>query len=374
MKFADIPGHEDAKEHLVRMADSGRIPHALLISGRSGIGKMKLARAFAQYIHCENRHGGDSCGVCPSCRRVVSFSDPDIIYSYPVLKKVSGKPAVSSDYSEQWEQMLRDSPDMDYTRWQVLIGAENKQPVIYVDEADSIIYQANLSTMAHKEKIFIVWLPEKMNTETANKLLKIFEEPFPDTYFILVSNEPSLILPTIYSRTQRLNLKPLPESIIENWMIQSRGFTRDKAASLAPLAEGSLLKAAEVAGGAGESEEFGEIYKRMMRSAYAVNMIDLRDLSEEIAGYGREKILRFLSYTARMTRENFIYNLHYPLLNRMTETEAQFSSRFSRFVNEKNVEGMIGETDKASEDISRNANSKIVLFDYMLQMALLLKK
>lgn len=374
MRFADVLGHDEAKADLRRMVDTGSIPHAILISGRSGIGKMKLARAFASYIHCENRVDGDSCGVCPSCRQAASVSDPDIRYSYPVIKKQAGKPVYSTDYLEEWKQMLRDSPEMDFSRWQLLIGSENKQPVIYVDEADDIIYNANLSSYSHKEKIFIIWLPEKLNVETANKLLKIIEEPFEDTYFVLVSNEPSLLLPTIFSRTRRINLKPLPESVVKDWMVKEKRVSPTDADTFASMAEGSLLTAMEVIGGAGESEEFGDIYRRMMRASYAVAMVQIRDIAEEIAGFGREKIIRLLEYVGRMTRENLILNLQYPALNRMTVEESVFSSRFFRFVNERNVVGMIEETDRARGDVERNANPKIVLFDYMLKLAILLKK
>lgn len=374
MKFSDIYGHKEAKADLLRMADTDCIPHTLLIEGRSGLGKMKLARAFVQYIHCENRHDGDSCGVCPSCRRSASLQDPDVYFSFPVLKKTPNKPVYSTDYMEEWEQMLHDSPEMDFRRWQLLIKAENKQPIIYADEADRISYYASISTFVHKEKIFVIWLPEKFHESTANKLLKVLEEPYRDTYFILVSNEPNLILETIRSRTRRLNLKPLKENEIADWLTQFRGISPDVAYTLAPMAEGSLLKASELAGGAGENEEFGEVFRNVMRSAYAVNMVGLKDLSEGITNYGREKIMRLLEYFGRMIRENFIFNLQYASLNRQTNEETQFSVRFSRFINERNVEDMIAETDKARGDIAGNANAKILLFDYLLKIALYLKR
>lgn len=374
MKFSDIYGHKEAKADLRRMADTGCIPHTLLISGRSGLGKMKLARAFVQYIHCENRHDGDSCGVCPSCRRSASLQDPDVYFSFPVLKKAPNKPVYSTDYMEEWEQMLHDCPEMDFRHWQLLIKAENKQPIIYADEADRISYNASISTFVHKEKIFVIWLPEKFHESTANKLLKVLEEPYHDTYFILVSNDPNLILETIRSRTRRINLKHLKENEIADWLTQSRGVSPDMAHALATMAEGSLLKASELAVGAGENEEFGEVFRKVMRSAYAVNMVSLTDLSEGIANYGREKIMRLLEYFARMIRENFIFNLQNPALIRQTNEETQFSVRFSRFINERNVEDMVAETDKARGDIAGNANAKILLFDYLLKIALFLKR
>ena len=191
-------------------------------------------------------------------------NNPDIHYVYPVIKKNSQKPALSSDFAEQWAEMLRDFPYMPPTKWLELIQADNFQPMIYVDEADLIGTQASLSAYADRFKRFIVWLPEKMNPSTANKLLKIIEEPLEDTLFICVSNDASGILPTIYSRLRRVEMHRPTEPEIEEALIR-RGVSPDYALEAARLADGSLHRAMEIISNEGENREFTEFFRQTMR-------------------------------------------------------------------------------------------------------------
>ena len=372
MRFADITGNEEIKSDLRAMADSGKIPHALLISGPPGIGKMLMARAFISYINCEHPSNGDSCGLCPSCRRIDAGNNPDLHYIYPVCKSSSPRRSISADYAEQWRQMLKDSPYMDPAHWNTLLQVGNSQPTIYVDEADNISVQSAMSNYADKYKIFLIWLPEKMRTDTANKLLKLLEEPFADTLFICVSNEPGLILPTVYSRLRRLQMNAPSADQMTAALIRM-GISPDRSASVARLAEGSMLKAVQIISSSGESEEFAGYFRNAMRYAYARKAESLKRLSEDLAMMGREKSLRALDYFARMTRENFIANLCSPPLNVMTPDEEDFSRKFAPFIHAANVEGIIREIDSARLDISRNANSKLVWFDFLLQLMLLLR-
>lgn len=367
MKFSDIAGHSDVISALRAIADSGRLPHAILISGISGIGKMRLARAFAQYIHCRHHIHGDSCGVCPSCIQHQKFNNPDLHFIYPVVKKDGA--TVSTDLIKNWKEMLTDWSYMPPEKWNEIINAGNSQPAIYVNESEVIITRASLSTYQENYKIFLIWLPEKMRPEAANKLLKIIEEPFEDTVFILVSNDSSKLLPTIYSRTQRFNLKPLSQEEIRHHLSENCRTDNLIAADAARIAEGSLAKAEEMACRPEEMTEFSSIFKDIMRTGYVLNAPRLKIISETCAAMGREKLLRFLSYCARMIRENFINNLCVPPLNLMTYDEELFSNRFAPFIHSANVEGLAAEVSRASGDIERNANAKIVMFDLMLLLS-----
>lgn len=371
MRFADIIGNNEATTALRSMADSGRIPHAMLIHGPEGIGKMIAARAFISYLNCENPRNGDSCGVCPSCRRIEAGNNPDIHYVYPVRKTSSPKRSTSTDYIEQWHRFLKESPYMDQATWLSLIEAENSQPAIYVDEAEAIAEAASMSAYADKYKIFLIWLPERMRPDTANKLLKLIEEPYEDTLFICVSNQPSLILPTISSRLRPVEMRPPGQDVIMNALL-GRGVSQISARNASRLAEGSLQRAFSLLAQEGETEEFSGTFKDSMRLAYARKVGEMRRLSENLASMGREKNLRALDYFARLTRENFIANLSIPPLNIMTEDEEAFSQRFSPFIHSGNVEKIITEIGLARRDISRNANSKLVWFDFLLRLMLLL--
>lgn len=371
MRFSDIAGHSDTIASLRDIVDSGRIPHAILLSGISGIGKMRLARALAQYIHCRRRAGGDSCGVCPSCIQHQNFNNPDLHFSYPILKKE--KLTLSTDYITQWKEMLADWSYMPPEKWNDILQAGNSQPSIYVAESEDIVVKAAMSAYQENFKIFLIWLPEKLRPEAANKLLKIIEEPFEDTIFILVSNDDSKLLPTIFSRTQRFNMRPLSPEDIHRHLSRNRGVSGEVADAASRIAEGSMGKAEEIACHPDELLEFSDLFKEIMRMAYALNAPRLKTISESLAAMGREKIIRFLAYCERMVRENFIYNLQIPQISLMTPEEEQFSRRFSPFIHEGNVEGLANEITRASNDIERNGNGKIVLFDLMLLISQLVR-
>ncbi len=373
MRFADIIGNEEAVEALRLMVDTDRVPHALLLSGPSGIGKMMLARALTSYINCENRQNGDSCGVCPSCRRINAGNNPDIHYFYPIYKLKSANKELSEDYASEWRKMLEESPYMDMTHWMELMNGENSQPRIYVNDAAEISRISSLSSFSDRFKIFIIWLPERLQTDAANKILKILEEPHEDTLFIAVSNDAASILPTIYSRLRRIEMRRPTSELIEKYLI-SKGVATDLAPTLARLADGSLLKATQLSSAQGETKEFGEYFRNVMRSAYARKVPELKAFSDSLAGLGREKSLRLLDYFARMTRENFIANLCIPPLNVMTPEESSFSARFAPFINAANVESLISAFDHAHRDISRNANAKLVWFDLMVLLMIYLRR
>lgn len=371
MKFAEITGHKDLINSLRGVTERGKIPHAFLFSGISGIGKMRTARAFAQYLHCKNRENGDSCGKCSSCLQHQKHNNPDLHFVYPIVKKEGA--LISKDMIELWREMLDNFSYMPPEKWNELINAGNSQPAIYVNESEEIISRASLSSFQEDYKIFIIWLPEKMRPEAANKLLKVIEEPFEDTIFILVSNNDSKILPTIQSRTQRYNFKPLSETELQELLLKT-GVGEEIAADAARISEGSLQRADEIACHPEELLEFSDLFKDIMRAAYGLKAKALKELSETAAGYGREKLLRFLAYCNRMIRENYIYNFNIQPLVLMTREEEQFSGKFAPFIHDGNVEQLSEEVARATQDIERNGNSKIVMYDLMLLLSRLLRK
>lgn len=372
MKFKDIIGNEEAVKRLRDMVDRDRIPHALLLMGDPGVAKLALAQAFVQYVHCENRIDGDSCGQCPSCLQHQSLNHVDTFYSYPIFKK--GTTTYCEDYLEDWKKFLNENPIENYERWLTIIKNDNGQPSILTQESDVIIRRMSLTAYSSKYKIHIMWLPEKMQPQCANALLKIIEEPYPDSLFVLVSNNYQDILPTIYSRTQRVLLKKPSTDKVAKYLVDKYGMDAQDALAYAAPADGNISLAEAGLKKNNENAAFHEKFTQLMRLAYSVDLKSLRDWSVEVNDYKREKICRFLQYASRMVRENYIYNLHTQGLNYMTREEEQFSVRFSPFINELNVEEIVDELNKAEIDIRGNANGKIVLFDLAIKMTVLIKK
>ena len=372
MKFSDIIGNEKAINQIRHIVDSDHIPHALLLHGDPGIPKLALARATAQYIHCTNRTDGDSCGHCPSCLQHQSLNHGDTFFSFPVTGK--GENTTSDMFIAEWRKFITDSPIENYEYWLTLLKNENAQPLIYAAESNAILRKMSLSSFTAKYKILIMWLPEKMNEPCANKLLKLIEEPDPDSIFILVSNSAKDILPTIFSRTQRIELmRPSVEQIAQ-YFSSTLATDYDQALVAAAAADANVTQALQNLEASSETKAFHEQFVRLMRLAYMRDLKSLKAWSELIADYKREKSRRFLAYCARMVRENFIYNLHVPQLNYLTAEEQQFSSRFAPFINETNVQQMVAEFSSAANDIQRNANAKIVLVDLAVKITILIKK
>lgn len=373
MKFSDIPAHESAKQHLRNLVDDDKIPHAILIEGHQGIGKFAMARALAQYIHCTNRQNGDSCGVCPSCIQHQTFNHIDTHYSFPVVKRKSGSSTISDDYIAEWKEFISSDPYMDFENWLSQLGNPTTIPTFYVNESDSLISKLSFTAHSSKYKIVLMWLPERMMEQCANKLLKLIEEPFHDSIFIMTSNTPAEILPTIYSRCQRIALKRLPDKDIAEYLEHKSAVNPNDAMAIAHIAEGSVSKAVNLLNISEESHQYFNWFVSLMRLSYQRKIVELRKWAFDIASYGRERQIAFLTYCCRMLRENFIHNLQNPQLNYLTTDESDFSRNFARFVNERNVIKLNQVFQDAVTDISGNTNSKIVLFDIAIRVILLLK-
>lgn len=374
MKFSDIPGHEDQKALLRAMVDNRRMPHALLLEGPQGIGKFALARALAQYIHCTDRKDGDSCGKCPSCLQHQAFNHIDTLFSFPIVKLKGDKPAVSNDFLPQFREFITESPYMDFEDWLVRLDNVNARPVIYVDEAMELIRALNFTAHSAEYKIVLMWLPERMAEATANKMLKLIEEPYPDTIFILTSDAPRRILPTIYSRLQRVKLSSLTDAEVTQALVALPGVDPAAVSQVARLAQGSVTEALRALGNSKTRKKNLEMFIDLMRKAYTRQVASLKKWAIDTAALGREGNVQFYAYAARMVRENFVLNIHNPGLNYLCGDEADFSKKFAPFINERNVLQIMSTLDDACADILANANAKLVNFDVALRLILLLKK
>ncbi|MBR3883594.1 MAG: DNA polymerase III subunit delta [Bacteroidaceae bacterium] len=375
MYFAEVIGQDSVKEQLKRCVDENRLAHALLVTGPKGNGKLPMAVALAHYLLCTKRHDGDACNACPACVKMNKLIHSDLHFVFPVVKKKSSSDSapISDDYIAEWREIFLKNPYFGYSDWLTKLGVENQQPMIYERESSEILHKLSMQSREGGWKIVIIWLPEKMKEACSNKLLKIIEEPPKDTLFLLVSEEPEQIIPTILSRTQRIEIPVIAQQDVANALISRYGLSTDDAKRVAQQSGGNWEKAEEQLRVDTDKEMYLELFTRLMRVAYARNIREMKRWSEQVAALGRERQKGLLEYCQRMIRENFIMNFKRDEMVYMAQDERNFSVRFSPYVNENNIFGIMDELSEAQYHIERNVNAKMVFFDMSLRMIVWIK-
>lgn len=381
MRFCEIVGQEEVKKRLRQSVQEGRIAHAQLFSGISGVGKLALAIAYAQYLACPHRTEDDSCGTCPSCLQYQKLQHPDLHFVFPIVKTDNGD--VCDAYMDKFRSQVMESHYFDLEDWYRTLGVETKQGLIYEKESSEILRKLSLKSFGNGYKVMIIWQPEKMHPVCANKLLKLLEEPPAQTLFLLVSENPEQLLSTIISRVQEVRVPRLSEATIAAGL--QREYTwlsSEEAQSIAHMANGSYLTALKTMNESADTKIYFEDFVSLMRNAWLVGqkkdysaLLKLRQWSNEMADskVGREKQKAFLQYAQRQIRENYIYNFHCAEMNYQTKAEDEFSRKFAPFINDNNVERMMNELAKAEQQIHQNGNAKIIFFDLCLQMIVMVK-
>jgi DNA polymerase-3 subunit delta' len=374
MQFKDIVGQSEVKKRLLASAHEGFIPHAQLFCGPEGTGKLPLAIAYAQYLNCENPTEDEPCGKCPSCVKYNHLAHPDLHFVFPIIKKAAKKKEVCDDYISEWREFVNNNIYFNLNEWLTYIDAENSQGLIYAKESDEIIRKLSLKIYEAKYKIMIIWLPEKMHESCANKLLKIIEEPTPDTIFLLVSDAPDNIITTIQSRCQRINIHGVDGKDIANKLIESYHLDTDTAENVAHLSRGSFLKAMETISLNEDNKYFFDLFIQMMRSSYARDIKQIKKIGNDLAAIGREKQKSYLAYAQKMIREYFVSNLNCREMVYLSQEESNFGIRFAPFINERNIEDFMSELALAERHVEQNVNAKMIFFDLCLKITMLLKR
>ena len=366
MAFEQVIGQREVQQRLTQMVSKGRLPHAIMLCGPQGCGKKALAIGFAQMLLA--RTANDEA-------MLRKLEHPDLHFTYPTIKLPSmgsdHKP-VSDDFAKEWHELVMGGPYFTMTEWLEQMGGENQQAIITAGESDELVRKLSLKSSQGGYQISLVWLPERMNTECANKILKLLEEPPSQTVFIMVSEEPDRLLETIRSRVQRIDVKRIADYDVHKALVEKRGLTENMAQRITRMANGNWLKALQMLSTDSENELFLDMFQSLMRLAYQRKVKDLKTWSERMAAMGRERQKRFLEYFLRLVRENFMYNFQQPDLCYMTQREEDFARTFARFINESNVLPITDLANVAIRDIGQNANAKIVFFDFALQMIVLL--
>jgi len=379
MLFKELLGQEKVKELLLLSVREERVPHAQLFLGSKGSSNLALALAFAQYVGCTNKQEEDSCGLCPSCVKHKKFSHPDLHFVFPVATTASVKTKpVSKNFLGEWRVLLEDNAYFSLFDWLKHIGVENKQGIISVEESAHIMKDLSLKPYESDTKIMLIWMPEKMNVQAANKLLKIIEEPPHKTLFLLVAESAENMLATVLSRTQLLKVPRYSDEEVMNYLM-SRGVERSKAQMISALVEGNINEALQLAEHTEDAEENSLRFVQWMRlcfSALQVKDIDkLVQWSETMAKAGRENQKSFLLYASNVMRDALLKNYGVDAMMKMNVGGQNFTmEKFAPFIHADNCMEIVEELNMAQRHIERNANPKILFLDTSFKIARLLHK
>lgn len=381
MYFSDILGQDHIKRYLMASATAGRIPHAQLFVGPEGSGALAMAIAYSQYILCknkggENRDGNESCNL-----KFGLMSHPDLHFIYPVATndEVKSHPT-SKAFLRYWREFVRDSVYGGVFDWYRSIGIQNKQGQIGVDDALEVVKSLSLKSYEGGYKVMIVWMADKMNVASSNKLLKILEEPPAKTLFILITENEGDIIETIRSRCQVLYFNAISEGEIVDALVCKKGVESKLALKIAHECQGNYNKALQLLSDGNVGLGFDEWFVIWVRAAFrakgnASAIQDLIDWSENVAGLGRETQKKFLCYCIELFRQALLISYGAKSLVYMEPKVEKFKlENFAPFVNGNNINEIFKELSDAIYHIERNGNSKIILTDLSIRLTRLIHK
>lgn len=400
MQFKDVIGQQAVKEQLVNMVQQNRLSHALLFLGKEGSGPLSLALAFAQYMVCtsaknntlqkqnlfetnfseptpEKLYQLDSCGDCAACKKANQLIHPDIHFSFPVITKKSSEVSTSSDYIKEWREFITVNPYGNSYDWLQFIHAENKQGNITAKECEEISHIINLKSFESQYKILIMWMPEFLGKE-GNKLLKLIEEPPPDTLFIFVAENENDILPTILSRTQLIKIPLLSDEEIEYALITKKNIDETSAKQIACIVEGNYREALQMLQHA--DEDWQGIVRDWLNSILKGGPSAQIKWIDETSKLGREKLKQFLRYFIHLLQQAIRlrvqtnYNYHKnKLTTNISEKDKDFAVRLNKICTLQAQEAIINELDKATYYIERNAHAKLLFHALSIRLNHIIK-
>ncbi len=376
MQFKDVIGQSAIKQRLIQSVRENHVSHAQLFLGPAGCGKLPLALAYAQYILCPNRTETDSCGVCPTCQKMQKLVHPDLHFVVPTAstKKVKSNPE-SDLFMEEWrEYVTQNQAYIDTSGWYSFLDVENKQGYMSVRDAASLLRKLSMKAYEGEYKIAIIWMAEKMRTDTANKLLKLLEEPPEKTVFLLIAEDQEELLATIKSRTALVKIPAIEIDTIENALVQRLGCAEQQAHDAAMISEGNWLNACHSIRESEDLTFFFTTFQQWMRLCFRAAYSELIDFSGNIKSIGREKQKELLNYGLRIVRNALLFNNNLADIVMLPDDEKKFNANFAPFVNPANLAQIAELFEEAIRQIERNGYAPLVFTDVSFKMIGLLKK
>jgi DNA polymerase-3 subunit delta' len=371
--FNEIIGQSALKKRLIQSVKDSRISHAQLFFGPEGSGALPMSIAYAQYISCSGLKDDDACGKCPSCLKYSKLIHPDLHFVFPVNATTAKENPFCDDFLADWRSFVLQQPYARLNDWYSFIELENKQGLIKEKESDALLKKISFKPFESDFKVAIIWMAEKMNDSASNKLLKLLEEPPDMTVFMLIAENTEQLLTTVRSRCFPVKVPVIDEEDMKSALQKTHGLDTEKSETVARLAMGNYLKAMEFINENDENNALFLLYQEYMRACYGNNIESILQIVDQLNGFTREKQKSFLDISLRMTRENVMKHFNNSSLIFMNKAEEDFSIKFSKFVNGRNVIQLSDEFNKAYRDIERNGNSKITLLDLSLKVGRLLR-
>lgn len=371
MIFSDLQFQANTKAKLIELFNSNRVPHALLLNGNEGSGHFQLGLCFASLLMCSNPKN-EACGDCPSCKKIKNFQHPDLHFSFPIHLSKSEHSETSDDQRIRFVEMLDKYKCIGKNTWYSSMGNENKQGVIGVKESQAILKKLSLKAFEGRSKVLIMWLPEMMNQQASNKLLKLIEEPPEKTFFVLVSDNKQQLLPTISSRLQTIDIPSLQNKDVLSFLMKNFEIDEKIAVEYAEISNGNLNKAINHYFNESGSSILLPIFIKWMRLCYSRNIAETIDWVNEISKTGREQVKDFLLYVLEMFRKCVLG--HYKIGSEgLNNEEKAFLEKFKPFINHQNIVQLNELINEAHFHMQRNANTKILLLDVSIKLYKLIK-
>ena len=374
MRFSDIIGHDELKRRLAHQIDAERVSHAQLFTGLAGYGTLPLALAYVQYLFCPNRHDGDSCGVCPSCQQLSALAHPDLHFVFPVNKreKKSGEVVISDMFLDKWREIWSErSGVFTAEEWYLRLDlGKTMKGLITAKESEEIIKKLQFKSFSSEYKAMIIWLPETMNQEAANKILKILEEPWEKTLFILVSEHPEQLLATITSRTQEVCVPRIEPQVLERVAL-AEGKSEMEARNMSRLAGGSLLELKALLEGSSDESRHQcfELFTRLMRLSYNDRHLELFEWADDLSALTRESQRQFFLHSVRLLRESYMIHAGLGSISYLWGEEADFCRKFAPYIGNQNIEFLVEEIERAMMQIMQNGAPRIVFTHFALAVS-----
>ena len=376
MQFKDVIGQSAIKQRLINSVRENHVSHAQLFLGPTGSGKLPLALAYAQYILCPNRTETDSCGICPTCQKMQKLAHPDLHFVVPTAttKKVKSNPE-SDLLMEEWrDYVIQNQGYVDTSSWYSFLDVENKQGYMSVRDAASLLRKLSMKSYEGEYKIAIIWMAEKMRADTANKLLKLLEEPPEKTVFLLIAEDAEELLATIKSRTVLVKIPAIAPSAIETALQTRLGCDPQQAHNAAMISEGNWLNACHSVQESEDRKYFFTTFQQWMRLCFRAAYSEIIDFSANIKSIGREKQKELLDYGLRIIRNALLFNNNLAGIVMLPDDEKKFNANFAPFVNPTNLSQISELFEEAIRQIERNGNAQIIFTDVSFKMVGLLKK